>query len=152
MKPNWIFLKIKRWSLNEKGSALPSALLLILLLAAFLTSFSFSAKNQVVSHHFIQKGYQARTMLALTELAFKEQSNGTYEPLGVYTFNEGQVTVSRLSEDALQFKVDVLNTKKAFDFSITETRRIQSPIEEAEEIEEIEEVKVEETTESEDKE
>lgn len=135
MKPSWIFLKTKRWSLNEKGSALPSALLLILLLAAFLTSFSFSAKNQVVSHHFIQQGYQARTMLALTELAFKEESNGTYEPLGVYTFNEGQVTVSRLSDDVLQFKVELLNTKQVLNFSITETRRIQGPIEEAEEVE-----------------
>lgn len=124
MKPSLIFQKIgtKQW--NETGSALPSALLLLFLLTGFLTSFSYHAKNQIASHHLLQKGYEARAMIALTEAAYTEHlhTSGT-ERVGTYYLSDGEVIVTRLSSSSVEFVADLPKG-----FSVREIRKIDEPI------------------------
>lgn len=133
MKHNWIFPTLfQRIRQNETGSALPSALLLLFIFTAFLTRFSSVVRNQVLTHIFLQDGYQTKAMIALTEIHLKEErEKDRNEMLGEFVFDKGTVNVSRTDPDTLLFQVAVENR-----FTLSETRYHPAKVEEPEESEE----------------
>lgn len=88
------------------GSALPSALLFLFLVSAFLMSLSQRAKFQLVGHQLIQDSYRAQTMALLTEqdIQLTHQHGGPLS-VGTYVFNAGDVLVEKQGQDTVQLTV-----------------------------------------------
>ena len=122
----WIFQKTNKSRLqNERGSALPSVLLFLLVLSAFLVSLSQSARNLLFNHSFIQNNYEAQAMITLTESVFEEQAENGEEAVGTYVFDKGTVDVKRLNLETIRFQATLSNGLVK-----TETRRIRKAEEE----------------------
>lgn len=91
---------------EAKGSALPSALLFLFLVSAFLMSLSQRAKFQLVGHQLIQDSYRAQTMALLTEQDIQlTHQHGGLLSVGTYVFNAGDVLVEKQGQDTVQLTV-----------------------------------------------
>ena len=140
--PKYPYLSMKiQVPMNEKGSALPSALLFLFLLSAFLMSLSQTAKHQIISHKLMQDSYRAQTLLILTEeeIRQKEYEGGKINA-GDYIFNVGTVHVEE-SVESLQ-----LTARLANGFIKAHTLPLEVPVktDEEERKEEIKKEKIEE--------
>lgn len=94
--------------MNDKGSVLPTVLVLMLVLAGLLTGTTFILRNQVQQLTLTQNSYRVRTMVEVAETIFLETRKEETASMTV-AFNEGVVVIEQKEQAVYTLKGQLEN-------------------------------------------